>query len=116
MSYDGPQNPFQGNPYQQNPYSSPQAWAPPIQPATTGREGLAVASMVLGIVSLVGMVVCTFVSGITAIIGLPLGLFGLKSAKRGMALAGVIMNGLALLVVAGLVVLLVVLSMTGNLR
>ena len=102
-----PQQPYQQSPYQQQPYQQP---IPPMQPPMApvpppgpqGGKGLAVASMVLGIISLVCF--CWwYISVVAAIIGLILGIVSLRGQKpgRGMAIAGIVTSaiGLVLMVI-----------------
>ena len=84
--------------------SSHSSDAAPVAPATTERNNLAVASLIVGIVSLV---LC--VAFAPAVVGLVLGLIALKQIKssgaggRGMALAGVVTSAVSL--VLGVVVI-----------
>lgn len=61
-----------------------------------GRKGLAIASMVFGIVSLFAWLlpICGLPIGSTGVI---LGVLGLNSSRRGMAIAGIIMCGIGLI-------------------
>lgn len=71
----------------------------PNQPNQNGSgSGFAIASMVLGILSLVGAC-CYGLGVILAIIGLILGIISLKQQRpgKGMAIAGVITSGLGIL-------------------
>lgn len=75
-----------------------------------------IASMVLGIVSLVFSFLCGCVSIITAPIGLVLGIVDLvkkrdKQLPKGMAIAGVIMCGISVVL---LIVLMVIAISTGT--
>ena len=86
----------------------PAAWYPPPPysygyapygnyPQPPKRNGLAIASLVLGILSL--LFFCLFpIMIIPAIVGVTLGAVGLKKAEQRMAIAGLIMNMLALIV------------------
>ena len=66
-------------------------------PAAQPSNGLAVASMVLGIISIFTFWI-PFLGWIPVIVGLVLGLIALpKPAGRGMAITGVVCSGLALL-------------------
>jgi len=67
-------------------------------------SGMAIASLVLGIVSLVGVLFpgCALPAGV---IGLALGIVSLRSPRRGMAIAGVVLSVLGL--VAGVTWLVV---------
>jgi len=84
--------------------STPQAAAPtPTQtiniqtPAAPPSNGLAVASMVLGIIAIFTFWI-PFLGWIPVVIGLALGLVALsKPLGRGMAITGVVCSGLALL-------------------
>jgi hypothetical protein len=75
--------------------------APVYQPAPTSapggdKQGLAIASLVLGIINLCSWLL-PICGGPLAITGLVLGFLGLKSSKRGMAIAGLVLSGLGLL-------------------
>ncbi|TCL80071.1 MULTISPECIES: MmpS family transport accessory protein [unclassified Rathayibacter] len=69
------------------------------QPPKTGN-GLGLASLIIGIVALVGAVIpiVNYVSGFVAFVGLVLGVIALflKGRKKGTAIAGVILNALAI--------------------
>ncbi len=93
-------NPYQSNPYQnpyqpqnpnpyQNPYQPQNPYgAPPVAPAQPGK-GLAIAGMVLGIISLLCF---PYITGVLAII------FGAvaksKGCKSGMATAAVVLGAI----------------------
>ena len=69
------------------------------QPPKTGN-GLGLASLIIGITSLVGAVIpiVNYVSGFVAFVGLVLGVIALflKGRKKGTAIAGTILNALAI--------------------
>jgi uncharacterized membrane protein len=73
--------------------------APAPAPApVSDRRGLAIASLVLGILSLCGS--WTFwCGGILSVIGIVLGALGLNSKGKGMAIAGIILSVLGLILV-----------------
>ncbi|MFV0465009.1 MAG: DUF4190 domain-containing protein [Lachnospiraceae bacterium] len=81
-------------PVQMNYYA--QQNRPPVQNMNQGN-GFAIASMVLGIVSLV--LFCTCLNFATAMLAVVFGIIHLtkKGAKRGMAIAGLITAGLSIL-------------------
>ena len=66
-------------------------------------NGFGIASLVLGIVGI--LLTCLFgLSGVFGLIGLILGILGLtvlKDAKKGLAIAGVIVSGVALFIGIG---------------
>lgn len=75
----------------------PQQYVPePVTPAKPDKPGLAIAALVLGILSLCAWLlpICGFPISIAGVI---LGILGLKTSKKGMAVAGLIMAGIALL-------------------
>jgi len=82
-------------------YISPSVVSPPIEStqvdseSTQAKGGKAIASLVCGIGSLITL------GGflIAPIIGLILGIFGLKSRKSGIAIAGICVNAVALLLI-----------------
>lgn len=77
-------------------------------------QGLATASLVLGVIALV-MFWCWFIAVVLAVIGLPLGLVAqsrisngsASSDGRGAAMAGIICSGIALVLSIGFIVALV---------
>jgi hypothetical protein len=60
------------------------------------RRGMAIASLVLGILSLCGSIFW-FCSGPLAIVGIILGVLSLKSSARSMALAGIILSAIGII-------------------
>jgi len=74
--------------------------APTPAPQSTGnRPGLAIASLILGIITLFAW--CLPICGAPlAIAGVITGILGLSSSSRGMAIAGLILSGLGLLLSA----------------
>ena len=88
--------------------------APPVAPAgnaytgyvpTKLPAGLAIASLVLGIVSLIGFIpVISFVTCLTAITGLVLGIIALRKVAKGtgggkgLAIGGVVVSAVALII------------------
>ena len=76
-----------------NDFSVP-AGSPP-QDVRKKQDGMAIASLVLGIVSLLCCCVGTM-GGAIAVAGLVLGIVSLKNEKSGMAIAGVILCGIGL--------------------
>lgn len=88
--------------------------APPVAPAgnayngyvpTKLPAGLAIASLVLGIVSLIGIIpVISFVACLTAITGLVLGIIALRKVAKGtgggkgLAIGGVVVSAVALII------------------
>ena len=85
-NYYGPQNPYQQN--IQNPYQAP----------PEGSVGMAVASMVLGIVGF--LISCCFypVTIVLAVVGLILGAVAIKKgpAGKGMAVTGIVLSIISL--------------------
>ncbi|MEG2377009.1 MAG: DUF4190 domain-containing protein [Clostridia bacterium] len=69
-----------------------------------GKSGMATASMVLGIISIV-FGCCFYISLPIAIVGLVLGILSYKSNKSGMALAGIIMSSVAIVVTVIVIIL-----------
>ena len=86
-----------------------------MQPQTTtpDRSGLAIGSLVLGIVSLCAWFVpiCGLPVSLSGII---LGALSLGSSRRGMAIAGLILAALGLLLSIGNAAIGAYLGMTGN--
>lgn len=70
------------------------------------KKGLAIASLVLGIVSVVFM--CLWYIGIPcAILGLVFGILSNKAKKNGMATAGIVLSIIGFLLVALLLILVI---------
>jgi uncharacterized membrane protein len=71
---------------------------PPVESVPAkDKSGLSIASLVLGIVSLCPSAIVWPCSGLFGLAGLILGILGLKSPKKGLATAGIILSVLALL-------------------
>lgn len=83
----------------------------PLQPGQTEGVGRSVASMILGIISVVG----GFTFLLPPIVGVVLGHIGLKREPhgRGMAIAGLVMNYVSLALLLLAVVFLVILVIAG---
>ncbi len=94
-----------GGYYQQEPVYEHQSGA---------RRGFAIASMVLGIIGLVGVCCSMMTYGglslILGVLGLIFGILGLKSQGKGMAIAGIIMACLNI-VIGILLIVLILLSL-----
>ena len=104
------QNGFSNNQQQNNTASGQQVYGAP-QPSNMdgGSTGFAIASMILGIVAIL-MMCCVpsfWLQTIVAVLGLVFGIISLQNknnAGRGMAIAGIICSGIAMVVyVIGLV-------------
>lgn len=84
-------------------------------------NAMGIASMVLGIVSVVSMALCcipffAFLPLICGVPGIVLGIIGMKSCpKRGYAIAGIIMSAISIVLTVIMLVLLVIFAATGNL-
>lgn len=98
--------------YQQPPYQQPQYQQPQYQPyqqpePPKKKQGLAIASLILGIV---GLTICCCMGIIPGIIGLILGIIAVASKQqggKGMAIGGIITSALAILVNIILIVAMV---------
>jgi uncharacterized membrane protein len=76
-------------------------------PQEKDRSGLAVASLVLGIL---GIPCCVFyVGGLFGVLAIIFGCLGLKSSKRGMAIAGIICGAVSVLLLVFLIMIIAVL-------
>ncbi len=76
------------------PTTSPPSASPP--PTTPNRPGLAIASLVLGLITLIAW--CLPICGAPlAIAGIITGILGLNSTNRGLAIAGLIIASLGLI-------------------
>jgi hypothetical protein len=72
---------------------------PPVVPTTApsgDKKGLAIASLVLGILNLCSwfLPIC---GGPLAIVGIILGILGIKSSQKTLAIVGIVLSGLGLL-------------------
>jgi hypothetical protein len=96
----GAQSPFgAAGPAAENPYASPSQYASQPQPqcAPARRtDGKAVASLVLGIASLI-LWCCPLVGLAAAVTGLALGIAAWNSESRGFAITGVVLCSIGLL-------------------
>jgi len=106
-----PSQPMYGQPYGV-PYPQPYAVPFPYAPPDPGA-GMAVASLVLGIVSLVftALFFCggLFVAPITGILGIIFGILGRKSTRQhGSAIAGLIMSIIAVAITGVAIALYIV--------
>jgi len=79
---------------------------PPVSaPAPSGdKKGLAIASLILGILSLCGSVLWYY-GGPISIVGIVLGFLGMKSSGKGMAIAGIILSAIGLLLLIVFVII-----------
>ena len=103
--------------YQQD-YSNMSSQSDYQQPSN-GRKGFAIASLVIGIIGLVGSCcsIATFgvLNLLLGVVGLIFGILGLKSQKRGMAIAGIVMGALNLIIgVLLLIIMVAAYSMTAT--
>ena len=81
------------NPYQA-PESAEASWQPPPR---GGPNGPAIASLVLGICSLPAVCCCGLLGVPVSVIGLILGIIGLKSESKGLAIAGIVLCSVGLI-------------------
>jgi len=69
----------------------------PPAPAPAGdKKGLAIASLVLGILGFCSSII-PICGGLFGLVGVVLGFLGLKSSGKGMAIAGIVLGGLGIL-------------------
>ena len=78
-----------------SPFAQPYVKTPPMQNEKKDYSGFAIASLVLGIVSVLPL--CC-VNVITAILGIIFSLISIKSSKKGMAIAGLILSIIAIII------------------
>ncbi len=101
------------NPNQQPPvYDS-------VGPNTEGQgsNGMAIGSLVCGILSIVGSCWCCGLNLILAIVGLVLGIIGKKKAgKSGMALAGIICSVIGLIISIIYTIYVIVVGVSGSME
>jgi hypothetical protein len=74
------------------PVSAPIYTSPPAG----DRRGFAIASLVLGILSLCGSAIF-WCGGLISVVGIVLGALGINSKGKGMAIAGIILSALGLI-------------------
>lgn len=72
-----------------------QANQPATPPASGDQKGLAIASLVVGVINLCAWLL-PICGGPIAIAGLVMGYFGLKSSQRNLAIAGMVLSGITL--------------------
>jgi hypothetical protein len=82
-------------------------------PPATDRYVLAIISLVLGILNLCAWFI-PLCGGSLAIVGLILGVLGLNSSRKGMAIAGIVLSGIALLLSIGNATFGAYLGLTGG--
>jgi hypothetical protein len=111
--------PVDVQPVQVQPVYVVQAQPPqsPYVPPKDGssQDGMATASLVLGIVTYVAWCF-PILPMIASIAGLVLGILGLKSNRRGQAIAGIVLSGMAVAVVIAYPVFVFALAMIGSIR
>ena len=78
-------------------FQQPTSYYPPlgVQQADANKNGLAIASMILGIFGIV-LSCCAIISVVCSVVAIVLGIIGLKSEKRSMSIAGIILGGAGL--------------------
>ena len=104
-----PQQPGQYNYYQQQQPGYVPPYYPPAVPPSNEGDKFAVASLILGILSVVTC--CSiFISIICGIIGLILGIVGKSKGAGGMAVAGILLSVFGIL----LSIIGCILAFTGN--
>ncbi len=83
--------------YQSSEPPAPEIITPPPSPQQPDRQGVAIASLVLGGLSLLSfcLVICAAPLGLAGIIT---GIAGLKSSRRGLAIAGIVLSAIGLFV------------------
>ncbi len=111
----GGPNPVNG-PEQQyvNPNQQPPVYDVNGEP-TNGSNGMAIGSLVCGILGLLGSCWCCGLNLIVSIVGLVLGIIGKKKAgKSGMALAGIICSAIGLVISLIYVVLVIIGMVSGE--
>lgn len=70
------------------------------------KQGLGIASLVLGIISLCGswVPILNFCLALLAVAGIITGILGLKSSKKGLAIAGMVISILSICIVIGSII------------
>ena len=94
---------------------NPNFIVPPPPPKPNDHSGMAIASFVTGLVGLLMNFICmVFLSPILGILGVVFGCVSLRSRNRGLAIAGVILGGLAILFAIVLVGFVIVMAVNGS--
>ncbi|MBK0420716.1 DUF4190 domain-containing protein [Leucobacter sp. CSA2] len=98
MSENLPGNdPASNAPAPQAPPAMPDYSAAPAYPAATEQKGLAISSLVLGIVGVVFSFLVSFVGLVAGVVGLVLGILARKKGQpKGMSLTGIILSAAAI--------------------
>ena len=90
-----------------NPYlppETPYGMQPGGYPPQPGSDGLAIASLICGLLSLVVSLCCGIFGVPLSLAAIITGVLGLKTQQRGMAIAGLILGVIGLLITIGTVV------------
>lgn len=66
------------------------------QVPNSNRNGLATASLVLGIIAIVSLIFIPFLDILFSILALIFGIMSLKSERRGSAIAGIVLSSIVL--------------------
>jgi hypothetical protein len=106
-NFNQPQQPNFNQAPQQPNFNQPPVYNNPTPPAP--GKGLSIASMVLGIVSIV---LCCIYGGVLGIPGLILGIIGMKNnpQSKGMAIAGIITSIIGIVILIALIIMIVVIG------
>lgn len=67
-----------------------------VTPQSPDRQGAAIASFVLGVLNLLSWCI-PFVGFFMALAGIITGIFGIKSTKRGFAIAGIVLSAVGMI-------------------
>ena len=114
-----PNSPTPGMQDSQNPYESPSGFDTKVEVlygGQSGRDGMAIASLVLGLVGFPMICCCSVLSlpvGVTAAV---LGAVSLQSKHRQMAIAGMALGALQVTICIALVAFYAYLAVTGELK
>lgn len=114
QTYEQPQY---AQPQQYQQYTQPQQYSEPYYnqqyptyvETNNGRKGMGIASMILGIVSVV-LCCLWYITPITSVIGLILGIISLKreDAAKGMAITGIVLSSIGILIAAYIIFCIVI--------
>lgn len=83
--------------YEPGPPLEPEVISSPPVSAQPDRKGLAIASLVLGLLSLFSFCL-VFCAGPLGLAGIITGIAGLKSSQRGLAIAGIVLSAIGLII------------------
>ena len=92
-------------------YQMPQYTVPPVEEVQDDKKSFSIASLILGIVSLLP---CCCVNFITAILAVIFGILGIKSSNKTMSIVGIILAGVGFILYLVFLIFLIFVSETNS--